>query len=60
MVRLLSYPLNEILMKDKCKNCGKLIEVSNLTHCSNVCLFEDYLKSKSFSIIPMEKKANPT
>jgi len=40
---------HEIVTKGECQNCGKLMEDSLLTHCSNVCLFEDYLKSKSVS-----------
>jgi len=36
-------------MKDKCKNCGKLLEDSLLTHCSANCRFEFYLKSQSVS-----------
>ena len=40
---------HKIVMKGECQNCGKLMEDSLLTHCSNVCLFEDYLKSKSVS-----------
>jgi hypothetical protein len=47
-------------MEGKCKNCGKLIRDSLLTHCSNVCLFEDYLKSKSFSLAPIETEADLT
>jgi len=39
----------EIVTKGECQNCGKLMEDPLLTHCSNVCLFEDYLKSKSVS-----------
>ena len=46
----LSFMTNdEIVTKGECQNCGKLMEDSLLTHCSNVCLFEDYLKSKSVS-----------
>jgi len=41
-------------MDGECKNCGKLLEDSLLTHCSNVCLFEDYLKSKSIEPVPIE------
>ena len=41
---------DEIVTKGECQNCGKLLEDSLLTHCSNVCLFEDYLKSKSASL----------
>jgi len=40
---------HEIVTKGECQNCGKLMEDSFLTHCSNVCLFEDYLKSQSVS-----------
>ena len=40
---------HEIVTKGECQNCGKLMEDSLLTHCSNVCLFEDYLKSQSVS-----------
>ncbi len=45
---------DEIITKGKCQNCGKQMEDSLLTHCSNVCLFEDYLKSKSVSLILIE------
>jgi hypothetical protein len=34
-------------MKGKCKNCLKTLEDSLLTHCSNKCRFEDYLKTQS-------------
>ena len=40
---------HEIVTKGECQNCGKLMEDSLLTHCSNVCLFEDYLKFQSVS-----------
>jgi len=40
---------HEIVTKGECQNCGKLMEDSLLTHCSNVCIFEDYLKSQSVS-----------
>ena len=58
MVKLISYPQNEILVNGKCQNCGKLIEDSSLTHCSNVCLYEDYLKSQSLSITPIVTEDN--
>ncbi len=45
---------HETVRKGECQNCGKLMEDSLLTHCSNVCLFEDYLKSKSVSLILIE------
>ena len=45
---------HEIVTKGECQNCGKLMEDSLLTHCSNVCLFEDYLKSQSVSRILIE------
>jgi len=45
---------HKIVMKGECQNCGKLMEDSLLTHCSNVCLFEDYLKSKSVSLTLIE------
>jgi hypothetical protein len=45
---------DEIVTKGECQNCGKLMEDSLLTHCSNVCLFEDYLKSKSVSLTLIE------
>jgi len=40
---------HEIVTKGECQNCGKLLEDSLLTHCSSVCIFEDYLKSQSVS-----------
>lgn len=40
----------EIVTEGNCPNCGKLMEDSYLTHCSNVCLYEDYLKSKSVDL----------
>ncbi len=45
---------DEIVTKGECQNCGKFMEDSLLTHCSNVCLFEDYLKSKSIDTAPIE------
>ena len=45
---------DKIVAKGECPNCGKLLEDSLLTHCSNVCLFEDYLKSKSVSLTLIE------
>ena len=45
---------HETVRKEECQNCGKLMEDSLLTHCSNVCLFEDYLKSKSASLTLIE------
>jgi hypothetical protein len=45
---------HEIVTKGECQNCGKLMEDSLLTHCSNVCLFEEYLKSKSIDTDPIE------
>ncbi len=30
-----------------CKNCGKLMKVHKLTHCSDECLFADKKKSES-------------
>jgi hypothetical protein len=45
---------DKIVGKGECQNCGKLLEDSLLTHCSNVCLFEDYLKSKSVSLTLIE------
>ncbi len=45
---------NEIIMKEKCQNCGKLLEDSLLTHCSNKCLFVGILNSKSVSRTPVE------
>jgi hypothetical protein len=47
-------------MKGNCKNCGKILEDALLTHCSNVCRFEDYLKYQSFSIAPIETEAELT
>ena len=45
---------DEIVTNGECQNCGKLMEDSLLTHCSNVCLFEDYLKSKSVNLTLIE------
>jgi len=33
-------------MTEKCQNCGKALEDSLLTHCSNECIFVGYLKSQ--------------
>ena len=41
---------HEIVTEGNCPNCGKLMEDSHLTHCSSVCLYEDYLKSKSVDL----------
>ncbi len=40
----------EIVTKGNCPNCGKSMEDLHLTHCSSVCLYEDYLKSKSVDL----------
>ena len=50
----LSFMAKDEIVKGECQNCGKLLEDSLLTHCSNVCLFEDYLKSKSVSLTLIE------
>lgn len=42
-------------MKGLCLNCEKLLEDSLLTHCSDDCRFEYYLKSQSGSISPSIK-----
>jgi len=42
-------------MEWKCKNCGKLLEDSLLTHCSVGCRFESYLKSQSVNPLPSQK-----
>jgi hypothetical protein len=34
-------------MEEHCQNCGKKLEDSFLTDCSNECQFETYLKSQS-------------
>ncbi len=47
------------MLKGECQNCGKLMEDSLLTHCSNVCLYEDYLKSESNRLTSIET-ADPT
>ncbi len=36
-----------IEIEEKCQNCGKSLEDSLLTHCSEICYYEDYLKSES-------------
>ncbi|HUT07174.1 MAG TPA: hypothetical protein VMW74_10885 [Nitrosopumilaceae archaeon] len=38
-------------MGDKCQICGKDLEDFSLTHCSDECRFEAYLKSKSVCIL---------
>ena len=38
-------------MEGKCQNCGELLEDSLLTHCSDECRFESYLKSQSVCIL---------
>ncbi len=50
----LSFMTNDKIVKGECQNCGKLLDEPLLTHCSNVCLFEDYLKSKSVSLTLIE------
>jgi len=42
-------------MEWKCKNCGKILEDSLLTHCSVGCRFESYLKSQSVNPLPSQK-----
>ena len=46
-------------MKETCQNCGKPLEDSFLTDCSNKCQFETYLKSQPSSLTP-KTEANPT
>ncbi len=46
MVMLISYWKNAPLMNGKCQNCGEPLDDPILTHCSNKCIFEGYLKSK--------------
>ena len=31
-------------METKCQNCGKPLDDALLTHCSNECQFQNYLK----------------
>ena len=50
----LSFMTKDEIVRGECQNCGKLLEDSILTHCCNVCLFEDYLKSKSASLVLIE------
>ena len=50
----LSFMTKNKIVKGECQNCGKLLDDPLLTHCSNVCLFEDYLKSKSASLVLIE------
>ena len=51
----LSFMTNDqVVTNGECQNCGKLLEDPLLTHCSNVCLFEDYLKSQSASLTLIE------
>jgi len=45
------------LEKD-CINCGKLLEDSLLTHCSEKCYYEEYLKSQSVKADANEIKTN--
>ena len=45
-------------MKGKCQNCGQQLEDSFLTHCSNECRFEDYLKSQSGWMVDNEVDLN--
>jgi hypothetical protein len=48
-----------IEIEEKCQNCGKLLEDSLLTHCSEICYFEEYLKSQSAKINSIETSVNP-
>lgn len=41
-------------MEKKCLNCGKFLEDSLLTHCSEKCYYENYLKSQSSETNTME------
>jgi len=38
-------------MDEKCQNCGQQLEGSDITHCSEECRFEVYLKSQSVCIL---------
>ena len=38
-------------MREKCQHCGKQLKNSDLTHCSNECRFQSYLKSQSVCIL---------
>ncbi|MCH7757014.1 MAG: hypothetical protein IIA19_00825 [Thaumarchaeota archaeon] len=38
-------------MDEKCQNCGQQLEGSGITHCSEECRFEAYLKSQSVCIL---------
>lgn len=35
-------------MRGKCENCGKEMNELHLTHCSELCIFENLKKSKKF------------
>jgi len=45
-------------MEEKCPNCGKLLEDSFMTHCSEICVFEEYLKSQSAKTNSIETSVN--
>lgn len=38
-------------MGGKCQNCGQDLDDPSLTHCSDKCRFESYLKSNSICIL---------
>jgi len=38
----------KIMTVKKCENCGKVLDNSLVTHCSDKCLFESIKKSREF------------
>ena len=38
----------KIMTVKKCENCGKVLDNSLITHCSDKCLFESIKKSREF------------
>jgi len=49
-MRILSHQW-AIVVGKKCQNCERHLKDSSLTHCSDECRFESYLKSQSVCIL---------
>lgn len=45
-------------MAQLCQECGKITRFEELTHCSELCLFEEIKNSKSISRTPYEEWNN--
>ncbi|WP_299291518.1 hypothetical protein [Nitrosopumilus sp.] len=43
-------------MSEKCKGCGRKLIVSNISYCSDMCLFKIVSDAESLSEIPIRFK----